>query len=285
MQADDLEECWTHFKRIIKTSAETVCGRMRVGSLQRKPSWWTNEVKIEVQKKKKLWRKYLQSKRQEDYNSYKEQRAIAKNAVKRAKEMSWMEFGRKMESDFGGNQKLFSKTLKSMRTEKPCLLKCIKSEEGTLLTKDEEIMSRWREYFCELLEGEGRGTPDHSQKEEYPGVMLVEEDIRQEEMRAAINKMEVGKAAGHDEITPEMIKYIGVYEEKLLLKVLRLAWKYKKIPKDWELGIIIPIFENGDDRECKNHRGITLLSVPGKIYSCILQNQLQEQVEHQLDEA
>jgi len=42
------------------------------------------------------------------------------------------------------------------------------------------------------------------------------------------------------------------------------------IPKDWALGLIFPIFKEGDLRVPDNYRGITLLSVVGKLYSMIL---------------
>jgi hypothetical protein len=39
-----------------------------------------------------------------------------------------------------------------MREEKECPLKCIK-KDGNILTKGNEIMARWKEYFIELSEG------------------------------------------------------------------------------------------------------------------------------------
>jgi hypothetical protein len=90
---------------------------------------------------------------------------------------------------------------------------------------------------------------------------------------------------GMAETDPKMVKYMGLEGEKILLYVAQLAWKYRKIPSDWKLSVIIPIFKKGDNQECLNHRGISLLSVPGKVYSLILETRLKEQVEHQLEEA
>ncbi|KAI5754287.1 hypothetical protein M8J77_007444 [Diaphorina citri] len=97
--------------------------------------------------------------------------------------------------------------------------------------------------------------------------------------------MKLGKAPGADNITPEMIKYMGSAGESLLLKVLNLSWENKVIPKDWELATIIPIHKKGDNRECSNHRGISLLSIPGKIYSRILEMRLRESTENELEES
>ena len=105
------------------------------------------------------------------------------------------------------------------------------------------------------------------------------------EMREAIKRMKLGKAAGYDGITPEMIKYTGEAGEEMLLNIIQLVWIRKQIPKDWEVAIIIPIYKKGDSRECENHRGISLLSVPGKIYSRILTQRITEFMEDQLEEA
>ncbi len=43
------------------------------------------------------------------------------------------------------------------------------------------------------------------------------------------------------------------------------------MPEDWRKAIIVPIYKGkGKREECNSYRGISLLSVPGKIYGRIL---------------
>uniref|UniRef100_A0A1B6JZB3 Uncharacterized protein n=2 Tax=Homalodisca liturata TaxID=320908 RepID=A0A1B6JZB3_9HEMI len=51
---------------------------------------------------------------------------------------------------------------------------------------------------------------------------------------------------------------------------MRVIWKEKKIPEDWKMGIIVPIFKKGNKQKCENYRGITLLCHTQKIYEKIL---------------
>jgi hypothetical protein len=67
------------------------------------------------------------------------------------------------------------------------------------------------------------------------------------------------------------------------LRIFQKAWNEKKIVKDWEVAIIIPIFKKINNRECKNHSGTSLLSVPGKIYSRILETRLRQEMENKLE--
>jgi hypothetical protein len=53
-----------------------------------------------------------------------------------------------------------------------------------------------------------------------------------------------------------------------------LAWKTKTVPRECNIAIIVPRYKKGDNRLCENHTGISLLSIPGKIYERILESRL-----------
>ena len=48
----------------------------------------------------------------------------------------------------------------------------------------------------------------------------------------------------------------------------------ERIPSDWSKGLILPLYKDGDERVPSNYRGITLLSVVGKLYSSVLTKRL-----------
>lgn len=56
-----------------------------------------------------------------------------------------------------------------------------------------------------------------------------------------------------------------------------------KTPEDRNLGIINP-YKKGDNKECRNYRGITLTSTMSKMYARILEKRVREKVEHTLEE-
>jgi hypothetical protein len=51
------------------------------------------------------------------------------------------------------------------------------------------------------------------------------------------------------------------------------------MPDDWKVGLIIPLFKQGDKMKCENYRGITLLNVAYKTLSNIILEQLKEYLE------
>uniref|UniRef100_A0A146KQ35 RNA-directed DNA polymerase from mobile element jockey n=1 Tax=Lygus hesperus TaxID=30085 RepID=A0A146KQ35_LYGHE len=297
-----LEKAWENFKEVILGAATEICGVKVCGGIKKKQTrWWNREIKAEVKEKKRRWQRYLSTKSTADYNSYKAQRTKVKKAVLEAKKKSWEEFGHYLEDSAENNQKLFYKALKNMRREgKDCPLKFIKDKQGKVLHKTNEIMKRWREYFSELLSGPSSNhyAEDQDQVEDdFSTPQALEEATREElptpddnptmdELRSALQSMKLGKSAGHDGITPEMLKYMGPVGEEMLMKVFTIAWDTATIPKDWEVSVIVPIFKNkGDNRECSSHRGISLLSVPGKLYGRILERRLRGEIEAELHEA
>jgi hypothetical protein len=76
---------------------------------------------------------------------------------------------------------------------------------------------------------------------------------------------------------------MGNYGKEHMHKLLNLVWKKKYVPEDWKIAVIISIFKKGNNRECHNHRGISLLSVPSKIYTRILDSRLRAQVKDTLE--
>ena len=137
--------------------------------------------------------------------------------VKKAKQKSWEEFGEKMEEDRKGNQKLFYSVLKSIRKGEQKRGKCIRSNQGEILVEDEDIMSRWKEYF-EILDA-GKQTQESDTEVEQRVVdenRGYKEEIEQEEEEEAVRQLKRGKAAGHDGIPAEMLKGLGKIGMKIL---------------------------------------------------------------------
>ena len=67
-------------------------------------------------------------------------------------------------------------------------------------------------------------------------------------------------------------------------QVCQVAWKLGKTPRDWQTGVIIPIFKKRDRKQCTNYRGISLLSLPGKVYAKCLERKCREIVESKLED-
>ena len=104
------------------------------------------------------------------------------------------------------------------------------------------------------------------------------------ELATAIKGIKSGKAAGEDEIRPEMLKTLTGEGILWLMRMCQVAWKFCKTSKDWQTGVIIPIFKKRDRKQCTNCTGISLLSLPGKVYAKCLERKCREIVESTLED-
>ena len=64
-----------------------------------------------------------------------------------------------------------------------------------------------------------------------------------------------------------------------------MAFENGVVPEDGGSAVIVPLYKGKDERnECKNYKGISLLSVVGKIYVGILVNRVRRVTEGLIDD-
>ena len=64
-----------------------------------------------------------------------------------------------------------------------------------------------------------------------------------------------------------------------LHKLFERIWNTEQMPEDWKCGHLVKLPKKGNLKECANWRGITLLSIPGKVFSRVLLERMKEEVE------
>ena len=72
----------------------------------------------------------------------------------------------------------------------------------------------------------------------------------------------------------EFLQKYGSMEETICSADCTNAWEMGSVPQAWKDASIVTIFKKGDRTDCWNNRGISLLSIAGKIFARILLNRL-----------
>ena len=86
-----------------------------------------------------------------------------------------------------------------------------------------------------------------------------------------LGKLKNGKATGKDEITGEIIKGGGDRVVDWIWRLCNMTLESGVVPGDWRFDVIVPLYNGkGERNECKNYRGISFLSMIGKIYVGII---------------
>ena len=85
-----------------------------------------------------------------------------------------------------------------------------------------------------------------------------------------IKKLKSGKAPRIDNITAELLKTDTEFSALKIYALLTKVWRLEVIPNAWRRGLIIKLPKKSNLKDCKNSRGITLISVAGKILGRIV---------------
>jgi hypothetical protein len=159
---------------------------------------------------------------------------------------------------------------------------CAKMIRKLVITQMGQILNRWKEYFCTLLNTEVEGLPDNQKiqpkhTDNQPGIGNPAPSFN--EVCSIINKLKSGKAGGTDNITPELIKYERRVLKQRIYNLITMIWEEVQLPSHWNEGIICPVYKKGDRLDCKIYRPITLLNVAYNIFAIILNQRLADIVE------
>ena len=102
------------------------------------------------------------------------------------------------------------------------------------------------------------------------------------ETHAMMNLLKWGKVPGICGIHAELLK-AGGNAVLMLHAVLCSAWNTGFIPTDWKRDFVVPLSKGkGDRQDCNNYRGVTVLSVLGKVFALIILDRVSHHLlEHQ----
>ena len=278
---ESMEEVWAKFKEGVLSAAVEVCGVRQQKGQRKRMRWWNDEVKEAVKKKKVAYLKWLQRNTQEAKDEYHRAKKEAKRVVRIAQNEEWVELGRSLQNDFQNNQRRFWSRVKAPKRGSEEVQK-ICDDNGQVIEDEEGVMERWKDYFAGLLQGAQK--EEEGNKDVRTGPTHEEDSIDIEEVVEAIAKLKSGKAPGICGIDAEMLKAGGMVVAEWLHRVIKLAWTKGEVVKDWRKADIVPLHKKGSKTLCSNYRGISLLSIPSKVYARILDSRVRRKTEGEVME-
>ena len=284
---DELEDVETFWHEITKCYKETATDMIGFKAKGHKP-WISNESWKLVDERRQLKEKSNNSRSERLKNSlnakYSDKDKEVKKSMRNDKRQ-WTDnlIDEAEKAASNGMMKTVYEITRTICNEKPKSPQIIKDKTGNKLSSQDEKLKRWKEHFEEVLNRPEPEIPIEANLDyQIEEIEIDTGPIKKEEILKALKRLKNGKSGGIDGITAEILKADTPTTTKCLLKLFNMIWIGEEIPKDWNKGLIIKIVKKGDTTLCDNYRGITLLSVPSKIFTKIIIQRIQEGIDDEL---
>ena len=161
----------------------------------------------------------------------------------------------------------------------------VRNQAGALVCDERRVCAVFREHFATL--GSSQPSANTGFDEAWRGEVEAEvasfvaraetesgpldDPITEAEVATAVASTKLHKAGVRgDPLVNEFLKYGGAPVCTALAALFNLAFKSAKVPEQWRAGEIIALPKKGDHTRPENHRGITIMSHVGKVYTKVL---------------
>ena len=282
--SDTVEDAWAVFRDAVFSAAESALGFKRY----KHQDWFdqnNKEILTLIEAKRSAHSAWLSNKNSvSKHAAFKQLRRQVQSRTRDLKNAWWADKATEIQQYADNKQtKDFYSGLKSIFGPAQCTTAPIRDRDGTLLTDREDILKQWTLHFSTLLNRTSEVTDEALESiQQRPMIPELDAPPNAEETTAAIKQLQAGKAPGPDGIPAEIFKVGGETLITHLTKLFQLFWVRGQLPQDLRDANIIHLYKNkGDRSSCDNHRGISLLSIAGKILARIMLNRISK---HLLDD-
>ena len=242
--------------------------------IKSQPPWWNELCDIKKNDKYKLLRRFRRTNNEIDLLHYKVAKREFKSYVQGMK-LRYQAEKREEIMDARKDPKTFW-NLPKKRTISP--------------RNNEQIPNNiWFQYFFELFKTDQiiNTLIDDQDDTEIGDDEMLNSEITENKIMAALKKISVGKSPGPDQILIEYIKNTIQITLPTFTLLFNSIFRTGNYPDEWSDSIICPIFKSGCKKDPNNYRGISLVNSLCKLYSSVLNNRLYKWAElnGKIDEA
>lgn len=246
-----------------KRKVSNVKGTMK-GSI-----WYDDECKLERDNFETLRKKYIENKTDANRTEMCKQRSKYRHTCRKKRRSHNRKEAEQLVTLSKTNSKKFWRTIKGDNKKVDNIDIDFHEHFKNLAKKDTPLSELGRAEVQNLFD-RGDLTVDD-----------LDREITKEELEKAIKELKRDKAAGHDDIVNEFIINASATVKSLFMSIFNTILSLEYFPDKWCVGSIVPIFKSGNKSETNNYRGITLLSVVGKLFTKIMNTRLNSWAERE----
>ncbi|CAM2109003.1 unnamed protein product [Caretta caretta] len=198
---------------------------------------------------------------------YKNIARACRNEIRRAKSHLELQLARDVKSNKKGFFRYVGKKKKAKESMGPLM-----NEGGNLVTEDVEKANVLNAFFASVF------TNKVSSQTAALGITTrgidSQPSVEKEVVRDYLEKLDVHKSMGPDELHPRMLKELAAVIAEPLAIIFENSWRSGEVLDDWKKANVVPIFKKGKKEDPGNYRPVSLTTVPGKIMEQVLKESI-----------
>ena len=235
---------------------------------------WVNKSVIKSRRaKNKAWVKYIDSGKREDV--YKKYLLKLKKCSKLSR-IAKRNFEQNLAKNVKDNSKSFFSYVRSKQRTKE-KVGPLKDKGGEIIKDDRLAANLLNEYFSSVFTKENY-TNAPLPKQIFQGNMqsdgLLGIEITEVMVANKLEKLDVNKCPGLDDIHPKLLFELRGDLVKPLTKLFNFSIKNGVVPLEWREAGVVPLFKKGKKSEPENYRPVSLTSLICKIIESILKDSI-----------
>ena len=259
-----VEESWSFIKQLLLEMTEKYVPLKRKRS-KRSPPWMNGEVKKAIREKKRAWNNWKRTRREEDKIEYKRWETKTKKLIRNRKNG----FERQIAKDCKSNPKSFYSFINSSRRSR--------STVGPLNKEGERVVEpkKQADYFNEYFSSVFTRNDDESPKKEQTGMTEISDiDINEKIVEEAIGHLREYSAPGPDKVANKLIIELKNELAYPLAVLFRKSINESRMPDDWRLSNVTPVYKKGSKSDPGNYRPVSLTSNVCKLMERVINKPL-----------
>lgn len=245
------------------------CMKRKIYTGQRHSKWFDRDCKTARDETRKWWRLFRRAKCTQNKTahrlSYVENRKSYRFLLT-SKRQSFKQNKLAALAEKAKDSKLFWSELKSIR----------QSAGKTPDITSEQWFTHFKNVFSADLGNTQAGNDEHLVDPENTDIAVecLDMPISPQEVASAIKNLNPNKSAGPDGILAGMLINSAQQTLPFIVELFNTIFDSGNYPAAWTGAIVVPIHKSGDVDTPDNYRGISLLSILGKVFATILNKRL-----------
>jgi ribonuclease P/MRP protein subunit RPP40 len=268
-----VEESWSIIRKRLEQLVDDWVPWRRKSKRKNSPRWMNSEIRKAVTQKRNAWRKWKRSGREEEKREYMEWEKKTKRLIRNRKNA----LERQVATDSKINPKAFYSYINSARRNRNSIgpLKI----DGKLVVEPKEQAEELNRSFSSFFT---RCDVESPPKDQLTGIGMIENvTITEESVKHEIGRLRKFSAPGPDNITNRLLIELCDEIAKPLVVFFTKSLEHGKIPDDWRLSNVSPIYkQKGSKSQPGNYRPVSLTSNVCKLMEKVINKALSEHLEN-----